>query len=121
MVCEDEGVTQIQLVRMLKRSGLDVVGAVNNGRAGVELAKREKPDIILMDIRMPIMDGLEATRQILVTYPACVVLLTAFADAEMREEGRKVGSCGFLLKPVTGPTLLTALEQFYQSFRSGSA
>lgn len=110
----------MQLVRMLKRAGLEVVGAVNNGRAGVELVLREKPDIVLMDIRMPIMDGLEATRRIMADYPVCIVMLTAFADAEVREEGRKAGSTGFMLKPVTSPTLTAALEQFYTAYQKES-
>jgi len=114
VICEDEGITQIQLVRLLKRAGLVVVGAANNGRTGVELVLREKPDLVMMDIRMPIMDGLEATRRILAEYPVCVVMLTAFADEEVREQSRQAGSRGFLLKPVTGPSLIAALEQFYQ-------
>ena len=108
--------TQIQLTRLLKRAGLVVVGAANNGRTGVEIVLHEKPDIVMMDIRMPIMDGLEATRLIMAETPVCIVMLTAFADAEVREEARKAGSSGFLLKPVTGQTLLAALEQYYQEY-----
>jgi response regulator NasT len=116
VICEDEGVTQIQLTRLLKRAGLVVVGAANNGRTGVEIVLREKPDLVMMDIRMPIMDGLEATRLIMAENPVCIVMLTAFADEEVREEARKAGSSGFLLKPVTGEILLTALEQYYQAY-----
>jgi len=114
VICEDEGITQVQLVRLLKRAGLVVAGAANNGQTGVELVLREKPDLVMMDIRMPIMDGLEATRRILAEYPVCVVMLTAFADEAVREQSRQAGSRGFLLKPVTGPSLIAALEQFYQ-------
>ncbi|MCW3101095.1 MAG: transcriptional regulator [Chthonomonadaceae bacterium] len=71
-----------------------------------------------MDIRMPIMDGLEATRNILAEYHVCVVMLTAFADEEIREQARQAGSGGFLLKPVIGLTLITALEQFYPAFQT---
>ena len=117
VICEDEGVTQIQLTRLLKRAGLIVVATANNGLSGVEAVLREKPDIVLMDIRMPIMDGLEATRRILKAYSVCIVVLTAFADAETREQARDAGSRGFLLKPVTGLTLVTALEQFYGESR----
>lgn len=108
VICEDEGITQIQLIRVLKRAGLVVAGAANNGRTGVELVLREKPDLVMMDIRMPVMDGLEATRRILAEYAVCVVMLTAFADDEVREQGRQAGSRGFLLKPVTGPSLIAA-------------
>ena len=110
--------TQIQLIRILKRAGLEVVGAANNGRAGVEIVLREKPELVLMDIRMPIMDGVEATRRIVSEYSACVVMLTAFADEEVREEARIAGSSGFLLKPVTAQSLIMALEQYYLSFQA---
>ncbi len=112
--------TQIQLIRLLKRAGLVVVGAANNGRTGVEIVLREKPDLVLMDIRMPIMDGVEATKRIISEFPACVVMLTAFADAEVRAEARDAGSQGFLLKPVTAQSLIVALEEFYVKFHAKS-
>lgn len=121
VICEDEGVTQLQLTRLLKRAGLVVIGAANNGQSGVDLVLREKPDLVLMDIRMPVMDGLEATRRIAPAYAVCIVMLTAFADEEVREQAREAGSRGFLLKPVTGPTLIAALEQFYRAFQEDPA
>ncbi len=118
VICEDEGVTQLQLSRLLKKAGLIVVGAVNNGKAGVETVLRERPDLVLMDIRMPIMDGLQATEQILAQYPVCVVMLTAFADDESSERAEALGSAGYLIKPVTGAVLLHALEQSYRKFQA---
>ena len=100
---------------------LIVIGAANNGQSGVDLVLREKPDLVLMDIRMPIMDGLEATRRIAPACAVCIVMLTAFADEEVREQAREAGSRGFLLKPVTGPTLIAALEQFYRAFQEDPA
>src|SRR5437016_12922203 len=81
VICEDEAVTQMQLRRALSRAGLTVVGIATNGREAVETTLREKPDIVLMDIRMPVMDGIAATRQILSKYDVCVVMLTAVANA----------------------------------------
>jgi len=78
VVCEDEGVTQMQLARLIKSAGMVLVDAVNNGQSAVETVLRDKPDLVLMDIRMPKMDGLEATRQILASYSVCIVMLTAF-------------------------------------------
>lgn len=118
VICEDEGVTQLQLARLLKRAGLLIVGAVNNGKAGVETVLRERPDLVLMDIRMPIMDGLEATEQILANYPVCVVMLTAFADAASQQRAQEFGSTGYLIKPVNSDVLLTALEQAYLRFQN---
>jgi two-component system, response regulator PdtaR len=119
VICEDEGVTQLQLSRLLKKAGLILVGAVNNGKAGVETVLRERPDIVLMDIRMPIMDGLEAMEQILAEYPVCVVMLTAFADAEPQKRAEELGSAGYLIKPITSAVLLSTLEKCYRNYQAG--
>src|SRR4051812_13005090 len=76
VLCEDEGTTQFWLHRVVNRAGMVVVGAAADGKSVVELVLREKPDVVIMDINMPLMDGLEATRQILSQGPACIVILT---------------------------------------------
>lgn len=68
VICEDEGITQLQLKRILTLAGLKVVGVAGDGQAGVETVLRERPDLVLMDIKMPVMDGLEAARQIMAAY-----------------------------------------------------
>ena len=87
-----------------------------NGRQGLEIALRERPDIILMDIHMPIMDGLEAARRILETFSVCVVMLTAFSDEEYLEKAQGIGTSGYILKPVTSDTLLPQLRKGYEAF-----
>lgn len=116
-ICEDEGVTVFHLGMILKRAGLHLVGAVDNGEAGVELVLREKPDIVLMDITMPRMNGLEATRQIRQRLSTCIVMLTAYSDQGHIEKAREYGAAGYLVKPVDSKTLIPglckALNQFY--------
>ena len=120
VICEDEGVTQMQIARLLRRAGLLVVGAVNNGQSAVEIVLREKPDLVLMDIRMPKMDGLEAMRLILSEYPVCIVMVTAFSDDAVREQADRLGSHGYLVKPIIGSLLITALEKSYLTFQQTS-
>lgn len=118
VVIEDEGVTQMQLRRTLTHAGLIVAGTAINGRDGVEVALRECPDLILLDIRMPVMDGVEAARQIMASMPVCIVMLTAFSDDEYRDKTRAIGVSGYVIKPITSdlllPLMLQALDVFMQ-------
>ncbi len=120
IIVEDEGVTQMQLRRTLSHAGLVIVGTAINGRDGVELALREHPDIILMDVRMPIMDGMEATRRILAEVPMCVVMLTAFSDEEYRTQAQELGVSGYVIKPVTSDMLLPLMYQALRGFEEKS-
>ena len=117
VVVEDEGITQMQLRRVLTAFGLQVAATANNGERGVEAVLRERPDIVLMDIKMPgPFDGLEAARRILNTYRVCVVMLTAYSLDEFRQKARDAGTCGYVIKPVTASTLLPVLAQAYIAF-----
>lgn len=118
VVVEDEGITQMQLNRLLRQAGLEIVGVAGNGQTGIEVVLREAPDLVLMDIRMPILDGLEATRQILATTQVCVVMLTAYADESLQEKAFQIGASGYLLKPITGLTLIPQLEKVYAAYKS---
>ena len=80
---------------------------------------RERPDIVLMDIRMPVMDGVEATRQILAEYSVCIVMLTAFSDEEYRKQTYGIGASGYVIKPITSDLLLPMMLQAYQRFQQG--
>ena len=116
VICEDEGITVMQLERALTRAGLLVVGKSGNGKDCVAVVLRERPDIVLMDIVMPGQNGLESTRQIMAEFPTCIVMLTANSDSEHMAEARELGAAGYIPKPVTAEHLLPALKQALQMF-----
>jgi len=116
VIVEDEGITVMQLRRMLVRAGMLVVGTAGNGKEGIETVLRERPDIVLMDIKMPVMDGLEAARRILETYPVCILMLTAYSTAEYQHRAQAIGTAGYILKPITSQTLLPELQAAYARF-----
>lgn len=118
MICEDEGITLLQLRKVLIRSGLQVVGVATNGQDGVELALRERPEIVLMDIRMPMMNGLDAARLILAAYTPCIVILSAFSETEYREQAQRIGVAGYITKPITSSTLAYQLQEAYDDYRA---
>lgn len=90
---------------------LKVVGEAANGEEAVKLAARLKPDVILMDLRMPILDGAAATRQIVEKHPECrVIVLTTFDDDEAIFEGLRAGAVGYLLKDVSSEKLFEAVR-----------
>jgi two-component system, response regulator PdtaR len=116
VICEDEGITQMQLKRILTQAGLIVVATAADGQAGEEAVLRERPDLVLMDIKMPVMDGLEAAEQILAAYRVCIVMLTAYATGDYQQQAAEIGSCGYIVKPITAQTLLPQLQQAYAQF-----
>ena len=115
VVAEDEGITSLQLERLLKRAGLQVVGKAGNGQEAVKVVLRERPDIVLMDIRMPLLDGLQAAERILSEYRPCIVFVTAFTHYQ--EQARHLDACGYLVKPVTSENLLPALREAYAAWQ----
>ena len=117
VVVEDEGVTELHLVRSLKRAGLEIAGAAPDGQTGLEMALQHRPDLVLMDIRLPILDGLEASRRILEQMRTCIVILTGYDMEEYRQKARELGLSGYIVKPVTGKALIAALEQAYRDFQ----
>lgn len=106
----------MQLRRMLAQAGMLVVGMAGNGKEGVEIVLRERPEIVLMDIRMPVMDGLEAAQRILETYPVCILMLTAYSTEEYQRRAQETGAAGYILKPITSQTLLPELRDAYARF-----
>jgi AmiR/NasT family two-component response regulator len=119
VIVEDEGITQLQLHRILTFIEMVVVGSARSGPQGVDAVLREKPDLVLMDIRMPgEYDGLEAARRILAVQSICVVMLTAFSEQGFREQAQDIGVCGYIIKPIDQDTLIPQLEAALSSFRA---
>ncbi len=123
VICEDEAVTQMQMRRALTRAGMNVVASAFDGNQAIEAVLRERPDVVLMDIRMPKRTGLEAAREILAVAPVCVVILTAFSDTEIRAQAEQLGTSGYIVKPITHDLLLPCIAKAYARWleRSGSA
>lgn len=100
VIADDEAFIRQVLLKMLERLGIDVVGVAENGRMALELYKEHRPDIIILDIAMPDMDGLEALRQVLAIDPEAKVLMcTSFSSKQYVVEAVKVGAKGYLNKP----------------------
>jgi AmiR/NasT family two-component response regulator len=109
VVAEDESLIRMDIVETLKDQGFDVVGEAGDGIRAIELAKALKPDLMVMDIKMPDMDGLSAAEQI-AQLRIPVVFLTAFNQQELVTRASEVGAMAFLIKPFSPEDLLPAIE-----------
>jgi AmiR/NasT family two-component response regulator len=109
LVAEDESVIRIGVCRILEEAGHQTVSAPD-GRTAVKLARQTGPDLVILDIRMPGMDGLEAARAIYAQRPVPIVLLTAYGDQELVEQAAELPIMAYLIKPVKERELLATLE-----------
>lgn len=110
LVAEDETLIRLDIVEILRSEGYDVVGEADNGERAVELAKELNPDLVLMDVKMPILDGISAAESIVKERIAPVVLLTAFSQKELVERARDAGAMAYVVKPFTPADLMPAIE-----------
>lgn len=110
VVAEDEALIRMDVVETLREAGYDIVGEAGDGATAVELALDLEPDVVVMDIKMPEMDGLTAAEKIAKAGAAPVVLLTAFSQAELVERASEVGAMAFIVKPFTPADLIPAVE-----------
>ena len=105
----------LKMVLASKAEDIVLVGIAYNGREGLDLALREKPDVVLMDIRMPVMDGVESTRLIREQLPDTrVLILTTFDDDEYVIEALKLGAVGYILKDIPPAELISAIRAVYE-------
>ena len=110
VIADDEAVIRMDLKEILREAGHEVVGETANGRRAVAIVREMHPDLVIMDIKMPDMDGVEAARLIAADHLAPVLLLTAFDDAELIERAKDAGVLAYLVKPVEEKNLFPAME-----------
>ncbi len=110
IIADDESIVRMDLKEMLTNLNYLVVGEVGDGKSAVNLARELKPDVILMDIKMPDMDGIEAAKILTEEQIAPVVLLTAFSQKELVDRAKEAGVVGYLVKPFREADLLPAIE-----------
>ena len=110
VVAEDETIIRLDIVETLTGQGYEVVGEADNGQRAIELVEELSPDVVLMDISMPIMDGLSATRSISEKSLAPVVILTAFSQRDLIEQATQAGAMSYIVKPFSETDLVPAIE-----------
>jgi len=110
VIADDESIICMDLREMLGNLGYLVVGEAGDGRSAVNLARELRPDVVLMDIKMPDLDGIEASRMLTEERIAPVVLLTAFSQRDLVERAKEAGVVGYLVKPVQEADLAPAIE-----------
>ncbi|OZC75835.1 response regulator [Rhodococcus sp. 06-462-5] len=121
VVAEDESLIRLDLVEMLREEGYDVVGEAADGQQAVELAVELRPDLVIMDVKMPRRDGIDAASEIAEKRIAPVVILTAFSQRELVEKARDAGAMAYLVKPFTKADLMPAVELAASRFGEISA
>jgi two-component system, response regulator PdtaR len=110
LVAEDEALIRLDLVEMLREEGYQVVGEAGDGQEAVRLAEELRPDLVILDIKMPKMDGIEAASNIAGDRIAPVVTLTAFSQRDLVERARDAGAMAYLVKPFAKRDLVPAIE-----------
>lgn len=110
IVAEDESLIRLDIVETLRDNGFDVVGEAGDGAKAVELATELNPDLVIMDVKMPVMDGITAAERITKERIAPVVLLTAFSQKELVDRATEAGALAYVVKPFTPNDLLPAIE-----------
>ena len=110
VVAEDETLIRLDLVEMLREEGYDVVGEAGDGETAVRLAEEHRPDLVMLDVKMPVLDGITAAERIATARIAPVVMLTAFSQRELVERARDAGVMAYLVKPFTKSDLVPAIE-----------
>ena len=116
VVAEDEVLIRMDLAEMLSEEGYDVVGQAGDGATAVDLAERLRPDLVILDVKMPILDGIAAAEQIAAQRIAPVVILTAFSQRDLVDRARDAGAMAYLVKPFTQQDLVPAIEMAVSRF-----
>ena len=117
VVAEDEALIRLDLVEMLIESGYEVVGQAGDGFKAIELTENFKPDLVIMDIKMPKLDGISAAEKIASNRICPVVILTAFSQKDLVEKARDAGAMAYLTKPFSIDELMPAIELAVSRFQ----
>lgn len=110
VIAEDEAIVRLDLREILEENGFEVVGETGRGDDAVALAKQHEPDLVILDIKMPGLDGLSAAKEINTGRRSAVLILTAFSQRNLIEEARDAGALAYLVKPFQQEELLPAIE-----------
>jgi AmiR/NasT family two-component response regulator len=110
LIAEDEALIRLDLAEMLREEGYDVVGEAGDGQEAVELAEKLLPDLVIMDVKMPRRDGIDAATEIAAKRIAPIVVLTAFSQRDLVERARDAGAMAYLVKPFSITDLIPAIE-----------
>ena len=110
LIAEDETIIRLDLAEMLERAGFEVCAQARDGMEAVELARSEQPDVAVLDVKMPRLDGIEAARRILNERPIPIVMLTAYGQDELVSRAVEAGVFGYLVKPFRESDLLPAIH-----------
>lgn len=110
LVAEDEALIRFDLVELLTDEGYEVVGQAGDGEAAVEMARELEPDLVVMDVKMPKMDGIAAAEIIASERIAPVVMLTAFSQRDLVEQAREAGAMAYVMKPFDASDVVPAIE-----------
>jgi len=110
VVAEDETLIRLDLVEMLGEEGYDVVGEAGDGELAIELVESLRPDLVVLDVKMPRLDGITAAKRIAEARLAPVIILTAFSQRDLVERAREAGAMAYLVKPFDKSSLVPAIE-----------
>ena len=110
LIAEDETIIRLDLRELLERAGFEVCAEARDGAEAVELARAEQPDLAVLDVKMPQLDGIEAARRILDERPIPIVMLTAYGQQELVSRAVEAGIFGYLVKPFRETDLLPAIQ-----------
>jgi AmiR/NasT family two-component response regulator len=116
VIAEDEALIRLDLSEMLAEEGYEVVGQAGDGETAVALAEEHRPDLVVLDVKMPKLDGISAAERIAKQRIAPVVILTAFSQRELVERARDAGAMAYLVKPFSASDLVPAIEMAVSRF-----